>query len=166
MLQLGSNVVLLAATTSSTKKPTSSSYGFLIALVAIFGVVYFLFLRPRTQAARKAREQTSQITVGDEIVTIGGIVGRVVEMEGDRVTIETGSAVEGYTGSDLEPTRLVMLRQAIARKAPPPPSAVADEAEDWHEDHEEEDHEDHDEHEADEAHEDTEDDGPDQRRKR
>ncbi len=108
-------VVLAAATKSKT---TTSSYGFLLVVIAIFGVLYFLVIRPRNQRMRQQREQNQKSAVGDTIVTIGGLVGTIVAEEGDRVTIATGNGTE-----------LVYLRQAIGRRldaTPPPPDAATE----------------------------------------
>jgi preprotein translocase YajC subunit len=101
---------LLAAT---TKKTTSSgSVTFLIFIVVIVGALYFLFLRPNQQKARRQREENASINVGDRVVSIGGIVGTVEEMQNDRVVLVSGNT----EGDGIQPTRLVLLRSAIARK--------------------------------------------------
>ena len=104
---------LLAATSKSSTK-SSSNVTFLLFIVVIVGALYFLFLRPNQQRARKAREESASIGVGDRVVTIGGIVGTIIEMQNDRVVLM--SANPGVDGEDVAPTRLVMLRSAIARK--------------------------------------------------
>jgi preprotein translocase subunit YajC len=116
--------LVLAA--SSTKSSGSSSIFFLVILVG-FGAVYWFVLRPQQARARKTREQGSSFEVGDEIVTVGGIVGTVLETDGDRVTILSGG---GGTQHDARPTRLVLVRQAIARKVEPTVSSTDDEHED------------------------------------
>lgn len=110
---------LIAATTKTTSKSSSSSYTLLI-IVALFGGFYFLFIRPRQQRQRQGREQVKKAQVGDEIATIGGLVGTIVAEDNDRVTVSTGQGTE-----------LVFLRQAIGRKltAPEtPPVSDADAA--------------------------------------
>lgn len=125
--------VLALIQAASTKKTTSSSSSeFFLIIIVGFGALWYFFIRPQQQKARKAREDVKAFEVGDEIVTVGGIVGRVLDVEGDRVTILTG---EG--GSDgTVPTRLVMVRQAIARKAEPavPPSLSDSDSVDAHDD--------------------------------
>ncbi|HXR54067.1 MAG TPA: preprotein translocase subunit YajC [Acidimicrobiales bacterium] len=105
---------LLGATTKA--KSSSSSATFLIFIVVVVGELYFLFLRPNQQRAKKQRAENSSISVGDRVVSIGGIVGRIEEMQNDRVVLLTGHP--GIDGDDdvQQPTRLVMLRSAIARK--------------------------------------------------
>ncbi|MBM4186977.1 MAG: preprotein translocase subunit YajC [Gemmatimonadetes bacterium] len=61
----------------------------MIALVAIF---YFLLLRPQSQARKKHAALLAGIKKGDEVVTAGGIVGKIKEIKDQRVTIESGSA--------------------------------------------------------------------------
>jgi preprotein translocase subunit YajC len=61
----------------------------MVALVAIF---YFLLLRPQSQARKKHAELLASIKKGDEIVTAGGLVGKIKEIKDQRVTIESGTA--------------------------------------------------------------------------
>jgi preprotein translocase subunit YajC len=108
--------ILLAAT--SKTKTSSSSATFLIFIVIIVVALYFLFLRPNQQRAKRARAENSSISVGDKVVSIGGIMGTIEEMDGDHVVLLTGNP--GAEFGDAQPTRLVMLRTAIARKVPEP----------------------------------------------
>jgi preprotein translocase subunit YajC len=140
---------LLTAATTTTKK--SSSPAFLIILVVVVGALYFLFLRPQQQKARKARQQGAAYEVGDEVVTVGGVVGTVISMEDDRVTLVTGDNEVPGVLSDDPATRIVFLRQAISRKLEPP---VADDEDDEatglhyglpeDDEHEDDEHEEHD----------------------
>jgi preprotein translocase subunit YajC len=108
--------VLLAATSS---KSSSSSVTFIIFLVVIGLVGYFLLLRPQQQKARRQRATQSEIDVGDEILTVGGIVGTVLDIDTERVTIVTGVDPEEPPGSAGQATRMVLVRNAIARKIEP-----------------------------------------------
>lgn len=105
---------LLGATTKTTTKTSGSSVTFLIFIVIVVGALYFLFLRPNQQKAKKQREENSAIGVGDRVVSIGGIVGVIEEMQNDRVVLLSSNP--GIDGDDIQPTRLVLLRTAIARK--------------------------------------------------
>lgn len=60
----------------------------LIAMVAIF---YFMLIRPENKRKKEAEELRSSLKVGDEITTIGGIVGKVVNVKEDKFVIETGA---------------------------------------------------------------------------
>jgi preprotein translocase subunit YajC len=59
------------------------------ALVAIF---YFLLLRPQSQARKKQAALLANIKKGDEVVTAGGVIGKIKEIKDQRITIESGTA--------------------------------------------------------------------------
>ena len=59
-------------------------------LVIIFVVFYFFLIRPENKRKKKLTEMRNNITIGDEIVTIGGIMGKVVQVTEDTITFETG----------------------------------------------------------------------------
>ncbi len=112
--------MITALLVAATKKPTSSgSSTFIIFLVLIAVVGYFLLIRPQKQRQRRQREQQSNIGVGDEVLTVGGIVGRVIALDGEHVTILSGGDTVGFPAVGNEPTRLVLVRNAISRKIEP-----------------------------------------------
>jgi len=62
----------------------------IILYVAFFGVVgYFLIFRPNKKRKKQEEELRNSIILGDEVTTIGGIVGRVVNIKDDNITIES-----------------------------------------------------------------------------
>jgi preprotein translocase subunit YajC len=122
------HLLTLGPSLAAAAKAKGSSAGFLIFLVVIAAAGYFLLLRPQQQKARKQRDLMTAIEVGDEVLTAGGIVGRVLEMNEDRFTILTGEANEEGVVEGT-PTRLVMVRSAILRKVEPAAHAGVDEAE-------------------------------------
>lgn len=63
-----------AASSSSTK---SSISGEILFFALLFGVMYFVMIRPQTQRAKEHRNLLSNITTGDEVVTNGGLLGKV-----------------------------------------------------------------------------------------
>jgi preprotein translocase subunit YajC len=67
--------------------------GFLIFLVAMFAIMYFLLIRPQRAKQRAAQDMLSHLAPGDEIVTIGGIYGDVVEVYEDKVVLEIAEDV-------------------------------------------------------------------------
>jgi preprotein translocase subunit YajC len=78
--------------------------GFLL-IPLILVVMYLLLLRPQQQRVRRQRELIMSIDVGDEVVTAGGIIGRIVELSDDRVWVEVADDVV-----------VEMLRIAISKK--------------------------------------------------
>ncbi len=67
--------------------------GFLIFLVAMFAIMYFLLIRPQRAKQRAAQDLLSQLAPGDEIVTVGGIYGDVIEVYEDKVVLEIAEDV-------------------------------------------------------------------------
>ena len=76
---------------------------FLIQMVLIFGIFYFLLIRPQTKERQRHDQMLAKLKKGDEIVTNGGIIGRVVHVEEKRLTMRTA-----------ENTRLTVDRSRIA----------------------------------------------------
>ena len=63
----------------------------LLPLVLVFVVFYFMLIRPQKKRDKAIQKMRSSLEVGDEIVTSGGIIGRVVSLKEDTIVIETGS---------------------------------------------------------------------------
>jgi len=63
-------------------------------MLIMVGIFYFLLIRPQKKRERAAKEMRESLEVGDEILTIGGILGRVVSIskDNDSILIESGSA--------------------------------------------------------------------------
>lgn len=87
---------------------------FLVQMGLIFAIFYFLLLRPQAKERRRHDEMLKAIAKGDEIITNGGIIGKVVHLEEDRLTIRTG-----------ENTRLTVDRSRIATVVDPKGGAKA-----------------------------------------
>ena len=63
----------------------------LIMIVAMIAVFYFLMIRPENKRKKEAEQMRSAVKTGDEIVTIGGIIGTVVSVKDDKFVMETSS---------------------------------------------------------------------------
>ena len=63
----------------------------IIMLVGMIAVFYFLLIRPENKRKKEAEQMRSSVKNGDEITTIGGIVGKVVNVKEDKFVIETSS---------------------------------------------------------------------------
>lgn len=62
----------------------------IIMLILMFAVFYFLIIRPENKKKKKTEEMRSSLSLGDEITTIGGITGKIVQITEDTITFETG----------------------------------------------------------------------------
>ena len=79
--------VLLAAATSGTNQFVLQ----MLILVAFIGLMYFLLIRPQKKKEKQVNEMRNSVRVGDEIVTIGGIVGKIVKTKDESLIIEVGA---------------------------------------------------------------------------
>lgn len=64
-------------------------YASLIMIVVMFAILYFLMIRPENKRKKQAEEMRNSLKKGDQITTIGGIVGRIVMVTDDTIVIET-----------------------------------------------------------------------------
>ena len=65
-----------------------------LPLVLMFVVMYFLMIRPQQKRAKEQRAMMDALAKGDEVVTAGGMLGRVVKVVDAYVTIEVASGTE------------------------------------------------------------------------
>jgi preprotein translocase subunit YajC len=72
---------------------TAGTLTTLLPLVLIFVVFYFLLIRPQTKRAKEHREMVGKLAAGDEIVTTGGILGRISQVHDQFITLEVASGV-------------------------------------------------------------------------
>lgn len=63
----------------------------LIMLAVVFVLMYFISIRPQRKKEKQLQEMRNSIEVGDGVTTIGGIIGRVVQVKDDTILMETGS---------------------------------------------------------------------------
>lgn len=75
----------------------------IVMLVAMIAVFYFLMYRPQKKQDRQQNEMRNSIEVGDEITTIGGIIGKIVSIKDETLVIETSK----------DKTKIRILRSAI-----------------------------------------------------
>ena len=63
----------------------------IIMMVVMVAVFYFLLIRPENKRKKEAESMRNAVKTGDEITTIGGIVGKVVNVKDDKIVIETSA---------------------------------------------------------------------------
>lgn len=78
-------------TDAAAEAPGGMGFTTIIMLVAMLGVFYFMMIRPENKRKKEAEQMRSGMKVGDEIVTIGGICGKVVHIKEDKFVIETSA---------------------------------------------------------------------------
>ena len=88
------NILLNANTVAGTEQQGGSAFGliFTILLYAlIFGAMWFFLIRPQKKKQKEEKKMRENLQVGDEVVTIGGVYGRVISLKEDTIVIESQS---------------------------------------------------------------------------
>ena len=86
--------------------PTGGLMSFL-PLIVIFAVFYFMLIRPQMKRSKEHRQLVSQLGKGDEVVTNGGVLGRITDVSESFVTLEIAENV-----------KISVQRQAVANVMP------------------------------------------------
>jgi len=105
-------LTLVAPVFAAAKSQSSGAFIYLLLIVGVG--FYFLIYRPQQRKAKALREKSNTFEVGDEVLTAGGIVGHVIDVDGDRVTLETSVGAS-----------FVVLKQYVIRRLD---AAVPDDA--------------------------------------
>ena len=63
----------------------------IVMIVAMIAVFYFLMIRPENKRKKEAEQMRSAVKTGDEVITIGGVIGTVVSVKDDKFVMETGA---------------------------------------------------------------------------
>ena len=79
--------------------------GFLIMMVGLLVVMYFFMIRPQKKQEKEQNAMRNNLAVGDEITTIGGIIGKIVSIKEETCVIETTH----------ERTKIRILKSAVSR---------------------------------------------------
>lgn len=66
-----------------------SGWSMIIMIVLMIAVFYFFLIRPENKKKKAAEEMRSNLSVGDQITTIGGIIGRIVAVKSESIVFET-----------------------------------------------------------------------------
>ncbi|HEV7692294.1 MAG TPA: preprotein translocase subunit YajC [Hyphomonadaceae bacterium] len=94
--------------------PAGDLTGMLFMMVGMGAIFYFLIWRPQSQRAKQVKAMHAALKKGDQVITSGGIIGKITKMTDDEVTIDTG-----------EGGKLLMTRSAIGgiyNRADPKPA--------------------------------------------
>jgi preprotein translocase subunit YajC len=78
-------------------------YASILSLVVMFGLMYVILILPQRRREKKTKEMLNAMKVGENVTTIGGVMGKVINIKDDEVTIESG----------VEKTQLKVKRWAI-----------------------------------------------------
>ena len=62
----------------------------IVMIVAVIAIMYFLMIRPQKKQEKEINDMRNNLQVGDEITTIGGIIGKIISIKEETIMIETG----------------------------------------------------------------------------
>lgn len=83
------------ATTAATPQSTSGNLASLLPMLIIFVIgAYFLMIRPQNKRAKEHRKLMSDLSKGDEVVTVGGIIGKIVKLTEEFMIISVAENVD------------------------------------------------------------------------
>lgn len=88
--------------------PVMSTVVTFLPLVAIIVLLYFMMIRPQRKREKETKAMIDALKIGDKVVTIGGIVGKVSKIKDDTVVLETGNV-----GTPTEKSYIKMERDSI-----------------------------------------------------
>ena len=83
----------------------------LLPLILLFAVIYFLMIRPQKKKDKQIQDMRKSLQVGDEIVTIGGICGKIVKTKDESFIIQVGA----------DKVKFEMMRWAVSSVTKPSP---------------------------------------------
>ena len=92
------------ASSSGTATGFGGSWTSILIIVVMFAALYFFTIRPQSKRDKELKNLRNNLRPGDEIITIGGIYGKIVRVTDDRVVIAVGS----------EKTKIEMAKSAIS----------------------------------------------------
>jgi len=85
--------IISDAFAQTSPSPTGGGFSQIIILVVFVAVFYFLLIRPQQKRVKEQQSMLSKLSVGDEIVTTGGILGRIVDVGDTFLTLEVADNV-------------------------------------------------------------------------
>ncbi|HIU85238.1 MAG TPA: preprotein translocase subunit YajC [Candidatus Aphodousia gallistercoris] len=99
------------AQTASTGGDMAGFLGSLLPLILIFAVFWFFLIRPQQKQQKERVKMMSELAKGDEILTIGGIVGRIVDLGEEYLVVQIATVKD-------ERVTLMMPRTAVQKALP------------------------------------------------
>lgn len=103
------NINLLIASQATSAEQAGGTLGSMLTLIIPIALMilifYFLIIRPEKKRNKEMQDMLNNIQVADEVITTGGIIGRVISVKEDTVLIETGS----------DRTKIRVVKSAIAK---------------------------------------------------
>ena len=107
---------LLAQAEAPSQSPLAGGGNMLFLIAIFFGIFYFMIIRPQQRQQKSHKAYLESLKKGDEVITNGGLIGRIAAVQGDVLTLEIANNV-----------RVRVLKDQVNRpfvvKEPPAPAA-------------------------------------------
>ena len=107
---------LLAQAEAPAQSPLGGGGNMLFLIAIFFGIFYFMIIRPQQRQQKTHKAYLGSLKKGDEVITNGGLIGRIAAVQGDVLTLEIANNV-----------RVRVLKDQVNRpfvvKEPPAPAA-------------------------------------------
>lgn len=91
---ISSAIAQTAPAAAATGGGMQDSLMSMLPLILMFGVLYFVMIRPQMKKAKEHKTMIDALAKGDEVVTAGGILGKVAKLSDSNVTLEIAEGVE------------------------------------------------------------------------
>ncbi|MFN2348991.1 MAG: preprotein translocase subunit YajC [Thioalkalivibrio sp.] len=88
------NFFIADAAAQSGQSAGGGGFEFLIMIAIFFAIMYFLIIRPQTKRAKEHKAMVESLAKGDEVITNGGLLGRIVEMDDSFIRVELTEGVQ------------------------------------------------------------------------
>ena len=109
-------LLLLAQAEAPAQSPLAGPQNMLFLVAIFFGIFYFMIIRPQQKQQKTHKSYLESLKKGDEVITNGGLIGRIAGVQGDVLTLEIANNV-----------RVRVLKDQVNRpfvvKEPPAPAA-------------------------------------------
>jgi len=99
----------------------------IIMMVVLFGGMYFLMIRPQKKKDKEVKSMRDSLSIGDEVITIGGIHGKVVKVSDEIITLEMAHAKQriefskwavGSVGKKSKDTKVNEVKEEVIEELP------------------------------------------------
>lgn len=83
----------------------------MLPIILMFVILYFLMIRPQMKRQKEHRNMVSNLAKGDEVITGGGILGKITKVSDSYITLEVSNLAE-------KPVEMLLQRQAVSSVLP------------------------------------------------
>ena len=113
--------LLLAQAEAPAQSPLAGPQNMLFLVAIFFGIFYFMIIRPQQKTQKTHKTYLDSLKKGDEVVTTGGLIGRIAAVAGDVLTVEIANNVK------VRVLKAQVSGPFVAKELPPP-AATGEEA--------------------------------------